>query len=112
MSTALNMLKTTSDFRRMDKQAQKFFAPAFVMQVLKTEEGAPFRLGLTVSRKVGNAVHRNRAKRRLREMVRTSASMPSGHDIVLIGRTGALNVDFAVMQADFEKGLKALGVRE
>jgi YidC/Oxa1 family membrane protein insertase len=52
------------------------------------------RLGFTVSRQVGNAVERNRVRRRLREIVRLSAAAPAGlkagHDYVLIGRRAAL----------------------
>ena len=50
------------------------------------------RVGFTVSRQVGNAVERNRVRRRLREMVRlaTAGSLHAGHDYVLIGRRAAL----------------------
>ena len=50
------------------------------------------RVGFTVSRQVGNAVERNRVRRRLREVVRltTAGSLHEGHDYVLIGRRSAL----------------------
>lgn len=79
------------------------------MQVLKTGQDDPFRLGLTVSRKVGNAVVRNRVKRRLREVVR-AAGVSRGHDIVLIGRTEAASRNFALLKEDFMNGLGKLGV--
>ena len=83
------------------------------MQSLKRGEAeASFRLGLTVSRKVGNAVVRNRAKRRLREMVRLSVPSEklAGWDIVLIGRTEASRRDFALMKQDFLQGLQQTGI--
>jgi ribonuclease P protein component len=87
------------------------------MQALKQEGAEPsfrpsFRLGLTVSRKVGNAVMRNRAKRRLREVVRLYPSPEKllGWDIVLIGRTSSSERDFELMRQDFMQGLKNLGV--
>ena len=83
------------------------------MQALKREAAdAPFRLGLTVSRKVGNAVARNRAKRRLREMVRLCIAPEklAGFDIVLIGRASAQERDFSLMKQDFLQGLEKLGV--
>lgn len=83
------------------------------MLVLKREEAdASFRLGLTVSRKVGNAVVRNRAKRRLREIVRLSGAPERfpGVDIVLIGRTSAADRDFVLMQKDFLQGLEKAGM--
>lgn len=83
------------------------------MQALKREDAeAPFRLGLTVSRKVGNAVTRNRAKRRLREMVRLyeTPHKLAGWDIVLIAKASASERDFSLMRQDFVQGLKNMGI--
>lgn len=82
------------------------------MQVLKKNDDPNFRLGLTVSRKVGNAVVRNRAKRRLREMVRGAIKTRgiTSCDIVIIAYTSATTRDFKEMSADFTKGLDATGV--
>ena len=56
------------------------------------------------SKKVGNAVERNRVRRRLREIVRASAAgrLRSGHDYVLIGRRAALILPFDRMIEDFD----------
>ena len=83
------------------------------MQSLRQESAeASFRLGLTVSRKVGNAVTRNRAKRRLREIVRLypTPEKLTGWDIVLIARTSASEREFELMRQDFLQGLKSLGI--
>ncbi len=60
------------------------------------------RVGFTVSKQVGNAVERNRVRRRLREVVRLSggAVLRPGHDYVLIGRRAALRLPFHDMQND------------
>ena len=63
-------------------------APAFLLQARARGDAAPCRVGFTCSKKVGNAVARNRAKRRLREIARLvlpDAGQP-GFDYVLIGR--------------------------
>ena len=51
--------------------------PAFVLQARKRRDEGPARVGFTVSKKVGNAVERNRVRRRLREIVRLSAAAPA-----------------------------------
>jgi ribonuclease P protein component len=65
------------------------------------------RIGFTVSRQVGNAVERNRVRRRLREMVRLSqgGGMHDGHDYVLIGRRAALAAPFGQMRQELDAAL-------
>jgi ribonuclease P protein component len=65
------------------------------------------RLGLTVSKKVGNAVVRNRMKRRFRELARIvlpEAGIP-GADHVLIGRAGGIERPFAELAAELKRAL-------
>jgi ribonuclease P protein component len=86
----------------------KTTAAAFVLQARERVDNGPARLGFTVSKKVGNAVERNRVRRRLREMVRLLGAnrMRSGHDYVLIGRRAALKVPFARIAEEFEGALR------
>jgi ribonuclease P protein component len=81
---------------------------AFVLQVCQRGDEGPIRVGFTVSKKVGNAVERNRIRRRLREMVRLSGPkyLQRGHDCVLIGRRAALKLPFARIIEDFEGALR------
>jgi ribonuclease P protein component len=106
-----NSLKASADFQRITRLGKKSVFPSFIMLALKREAAdMPFRLGLTVSRKVGNAVARNRAKRRLREMVRLFP-LPEkllGFDIVLIAKASAAEREFTLMQQDFVQGLEKL----
>lgn len=108
----MERLKTSADFQRLSRSGKRWVGPAFIMQTVRTEAGSPFQLGLTASRKVGNAVTRNRAKRRLREAVRTwpGLSHLSALDVVLIAKTAAATCDFLVLQNDFERGLAAAGI--
>jgi ribonuclease P protein component len=69
------------------------------------------RVGFTCSKKVGNAVARNRAKRRLREIARLilPTSGQPGHDYVLIGRANVTaTTDFAAMQTELAQSLQKL----
>ena len=85
-------------------------AAAFVLQARKRTDDGPARFGFTVSKKVGNAVERNRVRRRLRDIVRCSDGnrMLSGHDYVLIGRRAALKVPFARIAEEFEGALRRM----
>lgn len=105
----IQTLPQRADFLRVAAHGRKVARPGFVAQVLKTAPDAPLRLGLTASRKVGNAVSRNRARRRLRalalEELRRRQIM--GGDIVLIARKSTPAVDFAALRADFRAILDA-----
>jgi ribonuclease P protein component len=83
---------------------------AFVVQARRRAEDGPVRIGFTVSRQVGNAVERNRVRRRLREMVRLSqgGGMHDGHDYVLIGRRAALAVPFGQMKQELDAALSRI----
>lgn len=92
--------------------------PGFVLQAAPApaELSPPaIRVGFTVSRKVGNAVIRNRVRRRLREVARLVIPGQARDDLdyVLVGRQGALARDFAALRRelfDALKRLKALAV--
>ena len=96
-SNAMERLKQRADFLAA-ASGIKVPAAAFVLQARKRETmDGPVRVGFTVSKKVGNAVERNRVRRRLREIVRLSGTlrcMQAGHDYVLIGRRAALDLPF------------------
>jgi ribonuclease P protein component len=85
-------------------------AAGFVLQARSREDEGPARVGFTVTKKVGNAVERNRVRRRLRELVRLNADghVRTGHDYVMVGRRGALTIPFARMIEDFATALGRL----
>ena len=103
----MERLKRRADFLAA-AAGSKAPAGAFVLQARARGDAAPARVGFTVTRKTGNAVERNRIRRRLREVVRLSAAvaMQAGHDYVLIGRRSALNAPFDKMTDDFTRALK------
>jgi len=102
----MERLKQRADFLAAAR-GRKAPAGAFVLQMRERSDMAPPRFGFTVSKKVGNAVERNRVRRRLREIVRGHAALLSqdGHDYVLIGRRAALAMPFERMVAEFTGAL-------
>ena len=83
--------------------------PGFVLLVRPRSDGDPtMRVGFTVTKKIGNAVIRNRMKRRFRALTRDllpEHGIP-GADHVLIGRTGGVERDFASLAAELKRALK------
>ena len=82
--------------------------PGFVLLVRPRDDGDPaIRLGITVTRKIGGAVVRNRMKRRFRALARDILPEKgvAGADHVLIGRQGGLERDFTLLRSELEKAL-------
>ena len=80
-------LKTNSDFRRAYARGKSYTNPALVMYVRKNRAGS-CRMGITASKKIGNAVQRNRARRVIREAFRqVNLPLRGNFDIVFVART-------------------------
>lgn len=82
--------------------------PGFVLLVRHRDDGdTAKRLGITVTKKIGNAVIRNRMKRRFRELARAviAPGGAPGSDHILIGRAGGIEREFAVLKVDLAKAL-------
>ena len=79
------------------------------MEVLDRGDGQPPRAGFTVTRKVGNAVVRNRVRRRLKEALRIHAAgdMAPGNDYVIVGREDVLAAPFAQIAAELTRRMRA-----
>ncbi|MFV0493081.1 MAG: ribonuclease P protein component [Pseudorhodobacter sp.] len=101
------ILRKRADFLRA-ASARRQGTPGFLLQARDRGEGSVIRVGFTCSRKIGNAVMRNRAKRRLREIARSilpGLGRP-GWDYVLVGRPGAtVDRDFESLLDDLRKAL-------
>ncbi len=103
-------LRKRADFLRAAR-ARSVRMPGFMIQGRDRRDGAGMRVGFTCSKKVGNAVARNRAKRRLREIARLD--LPGGGrpgwDYVLIGRREVTaGRDFLRLRAEFRAALDRL----
>lgn len=112
-SRDLAPLRRRADFLRVAAARRKWAAPGLVLQVapVPEEAGIPdsaIRVGYTASRKVGGAVVRNRARRRLREAVRrvVPAHARPGCDYVVIARGTTPERPFSALVEDLETALK------
>jgi ribonuclease P protein component len=112
---AVARLMRRPDFLRVAGGRRKWVAPGLILQALRQDgvgEEAPARVGFVASGKVGGAVVRNRARRRLRAAA--AAVLPrhaaSTHDYVLIARAGTVERRFADLVEDLVEGLKRLGL--
>jgi ribonuclease P protein component len=85
--------------------------PGFVLLVRERgDENPGMRIGITVTKKIGGAVVRNRMKRRLRALARELLPQAglAGTDHVLIGRAGGVERDFALLRAELDQALAKL----
>ena len=111
---AFSVLRHRADFLRAAR-AQRVPLPALLLQARLRDTSEPsqtaIRVGFTCSKKVGNSVARNRAKRRLREIARAVVPVDGqpGWDYVLIGRADATATHpFDAMKADLARALRKL----
>ena len=112
MSPTVPRLKRRAEFLKVARSGQRWAQPGLVLQALdrRDENADGPRAGFTVTKKSGNAVQRNRARRRLKaaaELVLGTQGQP-GHDYVLIGRRDTIARGFRELTADLEAALAQL----
>ena len=105
----ISVLTRRADFLAANKGLRNA-RPGFVL-LTRPNHGKGKRFGITVTKKVGNAVVRNRMKRRFREMLRDAlpGEGMADHDHVLIGRNGGIARDFHRMRKELTHALQAAG---
>jgi|APSaa5957512535_1039671.scaffolds.fasta_scaffold184952_1 ribonuclease P protein component len=113
MAAPVIRLTRRVDFQRLTRNGARRAMPGVVLQtIVRPESNSDVcRVGFTVSKKVGGAVQRNRAKRRLRAAATEIIQNPQpGRDIVLVGRKATLTRSWDSLRADIRRACLELGV--
>ena len=93
-------LKKNDDFGQVYQQGKSYGNKLLVMYILERGQDHENRIGISVSKKVGNSVVRHRLKRLIRESFRTHKELwRAGYDIVVIARRDASNADYKKIES-------------
>jgi ribonuclease P protein component len=98
-----------ADFERVYQQGRRHFSPSMTVFFLERESGEGPRVGLTVGKVLGNAVTRNRIKRRMREALRKNFGPLSAKvDVVINPKKSAIALELPKLEAEIERALAAV----
>ena len=104
-------LAKREDFNRVYRRGKSAANLQFVLYFLPQKEPGPFRLGVSVSKKLGNAVMRNSIRRKMKEIVRLGREdVLPGIDIVIIARKPAAEMNYDNMKKSLYHVMKRSGV--
>ena len=105
-------LQRRAEFLRVAAKGRKAPVHGLVLQALPRDDAEPARFGFTVTKKVGNAVVRNRTRRRLKEAARllVAGTPITGVDLVLIGRDTTRGRNFLDLQDDLRRAMRKVGI--
>ena len=104
-------LKVSREFERVRKEGRAVGGGLLMLSVLPVDGEKRFRVGLITSRREGEAVARNRVRRRLREIVRRNQqALKGGIWFVVIARRSAAQTDSAVLEAEWLRLARRAGI--
>ena len=105
-------IKENHIFRRLYNKGKSAVTPHLALYARRNGRDHG-RLGITVSTKLGKAVHRNKVRRRLREIYRLhQAELLPGWDVVVVARVRAAHSSYAALEKSFLQAVDKLGLRQ
>lgn len=97
-----NSMKKNSDFQKVYKTGKSYANKFLIMYVIRTEETKDTRIGISVSKKVGNSVVRHHVTRLVRESFRLNKDrVKTGLDIVVVARAAAKEAEFKKIESAY-----------
>ncbi|MBO5364973.1 MAG: ribonuclease P protein component [Clostridia bacterium] len=106
----ITSLDQNRQFQRLYRKGRSIVTPTMVVYALPNRQKA-CRLGITAGKKVGGAVMRNRAKRRIRELFRLEQPYLKGYDFCIVARTFTVEAPYHKLVRDFRRAMDTLEAR-
>lgn len=101
----MDRLKKSKDFKKVYNRGKSLATYNLVLYYYPNRTDTN-RLGFSISTKVGNAVVRNKIRRRLREIIRLKENLKRGYDLIIIARKPVVNLDYKGLERDVNKLFK------
>ena len=99
------MIKKDKQFRYIYSRGKSFANKKLVVYYIKNSD-EKLKIGISISKKVGKAVVRNRLRRLIKENIRLSTNIKTGYSMIFLARVGADNLDFQTMRSSINHLLK------
>ncbi len=108
----MNKLRKSNEFKETYSKG-KSVGSRYIVLFYRKNSRAETRIGFTASKKVGNSVKRNRARRLMKESFRhMQPSIEEGYDVVAIARVTINEADYKGVKDSFEKAVKRAGIKK
>ena len=101
----MDRLRKSKDFKKVYNNGKSLATYNLVLYYYSNRTDKN-RVGFSISKKIGNAVVRNKIKRRLREIIRIKENLKKGYDIIIIARKPVIRLDYKGMERDIDKLFK------
>ncbi|QTL99871.1 ribonuclease P protein component [Iocasia frigidifontis] len=105
----MESLKKNKDFSRVYSRGKSFVTYNLVLYYYPNRLDYN-RIGYSISKKIGNAVVRNKLRRRLKEITRLNSSVKKGYDLIFIARKPVINLQYSGLERDVIKLYKKAGI--